>query len=37
MSFVNYFNGIAMHLGNQGHTVIAPSVSSTGSVANRGE
>jgi triacylglycerol lipase len=37
MSFVNYFNGVALHLTNQGHVVIAPSVNAIGSVAERGE
>ena len=34
---VNYFNGVADHLRNQGHTVHSPSVSTVGSVARRGQ
>ena len=37
MPLVNYFNGVAMHLRNQGYNVVAPSVNSAGSVAKRGE
>ncbi len=33
---LNYFNGVAAHLGRQGHTVIAPQVNPIGSVAQRG-
>jgi triacylglycerol lipase len=34
---INYFNGVAKHLSNQGHTVHSPSVSTVGSVARRGK
>jgi triacylglycerol lipase len=33
---LNYFNGVAAHLGQQGHLVIAPQVNPVGSVALRG-
>ena len=35
-SLLNYFNGVAAHLGQQGHTVIAPQVNPIGSIAQRG-
>jgi triacylglycerol lipase len=35
-SFVNYFNGIRLHLRSQGHEVIAPMVNTIGSIAARG-
>jgi triacylglycerol lipase len=34
--FINYFNGVALHLRHRGHTVIAPQVNPIGSVAQRG-
>ena len=36
-SLVNYFNGVALHLRRQGHTVISPQVNPIGSVRQRGE
>jgi triacylglycerol lipase len=36
-SFLNYFNGIALHLRQQRKTVIAPQVNPVGSVKQRGE
>ncbi len=33
---VNYFNGVAAHLKNQGYNVIAPEVDPIGSVRERG-
>jgi len=36
-SLPNYFNGIKDHLGRQGHTVIAKSVATTGSIQERGD
>jgi triacylglycerol lipase len=35
-TLLNYFNGVAAHLGQQGHTVIAPHVNPIGSIAQRG-
>lgn len=35
-SFVNYFNGVAAHLGRHGHIVIAPIVNPIGPVRQRG-
>ncbi len=35
-TLLNYFNGVATHLGQQGHTVIAPQVNPIGSIAQRG-
>jgi triacylglycerol lipase len=37
INFINYFNGIKLHLERQGHTVFAPSVNPIGSVAQRGD
>jgi triacylglycerol lipase len=34
-SLLNYFNGVAAHLGLQGHTVIAPQVNPIGSIEQR--
>ena len=34
--FVNYFNGVAPHLQQQGHTVLEPQVNPVGSIAQRG-
>ena len=34
--FVNYFNGVAPHLQQQGHTVLEPQVNPIGSIAQRG-
>ena len=34
--FVNYFNGVARHLQQQGHTVLEPQVNPIGSIAQRG-
>ena len=36
-SFLNYFNGVAEHLRQQGHTVFAPQVNPIGSVVQRGQ
>jgi triacylglycerol lipase len=36
-SFINYFNGVALHLRRQGRTVIVPQVNPIGSVRQRGE
>ena len=35
-SQLTYFNGVAAHLSQQGHTVIAPNVNPIGSIADRG-
>lgn len=36
-SFVTYFNGVAMHLRRQGHTVFEPQLNPIGSIKERGE
>jgi len=36
-SFINYFNGVAGHLRDQGHVIVEPQVNPIGSIARRGD